>query len=164
ERLAAVAQLSDGNDPGVAETLLAALPSSTPRVRDAILGAMLGRRDRLPALLGALEAKSIPASFVGAVQREMLLAAREPAMRERAVALLKPTSAVKVEVFEPYVKALQDRRDGARGQQVFREQCATCHQAHGLGHAVGPDLGAEFQRAEETIIRDVLAPSETISP
>ena len=47
---------------------------------------------------------------------------------------------------------------------MFREKCATCHQAHGLGHAVGPDLSAEFQRAEETIIRDVLAPSDAISP
>ena len=47
---------------------------------------------------------------------------------------------------------------------MFREKCASCHQAHGLGHAVGPDLSAEFQRAEETIIRDVLAPSDTISP
>jgi putative heme-binding domain-containing protein len=163
-RLAAVAQLADGNDPETADMLLAALPSSTPRVRDAILGAMLGRRDRLPALLGALEARSVPASFLSAVQRETLLAAREPAMRERAAALLKPTSVVKAELFEPYVKALQDRRDGARGEHVFREKCARCHQAHGVGHAVGPDLSAEFQRAEETIIRDVLAPSDTISP
>src|SRR5262249_23693055 len=163
-RLAAVAQLADGNDPEVAEMLLAALPSSTPRVRDAILGAMLGRRDRLPALLGALEARSVPASFLSAVQRETLLAAREPAMRERAAALLKPTSAVQVELFEPYAKALEDPRDGARGEHVFRERCASCHQAHGIGHAVGPDLSAEFQRAEETIIRDVLAPGDTISP
>ena len=93
-----------------------------------------------------------------------MLDAREPEIRRRAAAVLKSTSAVKDEVFEPYVKALQDRRDGARGQQVFREKCASCHQAHGLGHAVGPDLSAEFQRAEETIIRDVLAPSDTISP
>ena len=126
-RLAAVAQLADGNDPDIAESLLAALPSSTPRVRDAILGAMLGRRDRLPALLGALEARSVPASFLSAVQRETLLAAREPAIRQRAAALLKPTSAVKVELFEPYVKALQGPRDGARGEHVFREKCASCH-------------------------------------
>ncbi len=32
-----------------------------------------------------------------------------------------------------------------------------------MGVAVGPDLNAEFQRAEETIIKDFLAPSETIS-
>src|SRR5262249_52116073 len=158
-RLAAVAQLADDDDPGGAETLLAALPSSTPRVRDAILDATLGRLDRLPALLDALEAKTVPASFLSAVQRATLLDAREPEVRRRAAALLKPTSAVKDGLFEPYVKALQDRRDGARGQQVFREKCAGCHQAHGLGHAVGPDLSGEFRRAEETIIRDVLAPS-----
>src|SRR5262249_34464792 len=72
--LAAVAQLADGNDREGADTLRAALPSSTPRVRDAILGAMLSRRERLPALLDALETKSIPASFLSAVQRETLLA------------------------------------------------------------------------------------------
>src|SRR5262249_37556683 len=115
-------------------------------------------------LLVALEARSVPASSLSAVQRETLLAAGEPAMRERAAALLKPRSVVKAEVFEPYVRALQDRRDGARGEHVFREKCASWHQAHGVGHAVGPDLSAEFQRAEETIIRDVLAPSDTISP
>ena len=163
-RLAAVDQLAADDDPEGADTLLAALPSSTPQVRDAILGAILGRRDRLPALLDALEAKTVPASFLGAVQRATLLDAGEPEIRRRAAALLKSTSAVNDEVFAPYVQALQVRRDGARGQQVFREKCASCHQAHGLGHAVGPDLSAEFQRAEETIIRDVLAPSDTISP
>jgi hypothetical protein len=32
---------------------------------------------------------------------------------------------VKAELFEAYLKALQDRRDGARGEHVFREKCAT---------------------------------------
>ena len=77
-RLAAVAQLAADDDPEGADTLLAALPSSTPQVREAILGAILGRRDRLPALLDALEAKTVPASFLSAVQRAALLDAREP--------------------------------------------------------------------------------------
>jgi hypothetical protein len=42
-----------------------------------------------------------------------LLAAGGSETRRRAAALLKPTSAVKDGQFEPYVKALQDRRDGA---------------------------------------------------
>jgi putative membrane-bound dehydrogenase-like protein len=163
-RLAAVAQLADENDPEAAGTLIAALSSSTPRVRDGILGAILGRRDRIPALVDALEAKTVPVSFLSALQRATLLDAREPGIRRRAAALLKSTSAVKDELFEPYVKALRASRDVARGQQVFREKCASCHEAHGLGRAVGPDLSAEFQRAEETIIRDVLAPNDLISP
>jgi putative membrane-bound dehydrogenase-like protein len=163
-RLAAVAQLADDNDPEVSRTLLAALPASTPQVRDAILGAFLGRRDRLPALLDGLEAKEVPGSFLSAVQRATLLDAAEPGIRQRAVALLKPVAEVNEELFGSYLKALQGERDGARGENVFREKCADCHQAHGLGHGVGPDLNAEFQRAEETIIRDVLVPSDTITP
>src|SRR5262249_43647786 len=81
-----------------------------------------------------------------------------------AAAVLRAGGGVKEEVFREYAKALQEKRDPVRGQAVFREKCANCHQAHGLGHAVGPDLSAEFQRAEETILRDVLAPSDTISP
>jgi putative heme-binding domain-containing protein len=163
-RLAAVSQLADDDDPIVADMLLAAFPSSTPQVRESILGAILSRRDRLPALLDALATQKIPPSLLSAVQRATLLDAREPEIRRRAATLLKSATEAKEELFEPYVKALQDRRDSAHGQQVFREKCSSCHQAHGLGYAVGPDLSAEFQRAEETVIRDVLAPSNTISP
>jgi putative heme-binding domain-containing protein len=47
---------------------------------------------------------------------------------------------------------------------LFREHCASCHQAKGLGVAVGPNLDSEHQRAEETILRDLLLPSEIIRP
>jgi putative heme-binding domain-containing protein len=32
-----------------------------------------------------------------------------------------------------------------------------------MGFAVGPDLGAEFQRAEEAILKDILAPNDTLT-
>jgi putative heme-binding domain-containing protein len=163
-RLAAVAQLADDDDPKTTDPLLAALPRGTPRVQEAILGAILRRRERLPALLDALERKEVPVALLSALQRASLLAAKEPALARRAAAILKPSGSIKDEVIAPYVKALKDPRDAVRGQAVFREKCAACHLAHGVGHAVGPDLTAEFQRAEETIVRDVLAPSETISP
>jgi putative membrane-bound dehydrogenase-like protein len=163
-RLAAVAQLADDDDPQATGPLLAVLPRGTPKVQEAILGAFLRRRDRLPVLLDALERKEVPVALLGAVQRASLLSAREPAVARRAAAVLKTSGGVKDEVLAPYVKALKSPRDVARGQVVFRDKCAACHQAHGVGHAVGPDLTAEFQRAEETILRDVLAPSETISP
>lgn len=136
---------------------------STPRVRDAILKAILTRRDRIPALLDAVEAKIVSASWISAVQKNTLVDAKEPAIRQRAAVLLKATEGANREMFSLYAKALEEPRDATHGQQVFREKCAPCHQAHGLGHAVGPDLNAEFQRAEETILKDVLAPSDTIS-
>jgi putative heme-binding domain-containing protein len=62
-----------------------------------------------------------------------------------------------------YTATLDAARDIGHGAQVFREKCANCHVAHGVGLRVGPDLTAEFQRAEEAIVRDILAPNETIA-
>jgi len=54
-------------------------------------------------------------------------------------------------------------RNRERGRELFREHCSACHVAKGIGIAVGPGLDAEFQRAEETIVRDILFPHETIT-
>lgn len=162
DRLAAVAQLAGEDDPEIAATLLDALPASTPQVRESILAAIFARRERLPALLDAIEQKTVSPATLTAVQRAALLDTKGPRGRDAIAALLK-TTGVSDETFLSYAKALAAPRDIARGQQVFREKCGTCHQAHGIGVAVGPDLSAEFQRAEDTILRDVLAPGDSIS-
>jgi len=78
--------------------------------------------------------------------------------------MLKPAQAVDEKTLQKFLDALKNPRDPANGSQVHRTHCATCHRAHGVGHAVGPDLAAEFRRAEETIVRDILAPSDVIEP
>ena len=163
ERLAAVAVLADEDDAAVTVALLNALKSSTPQVRDAILSVVLTRRDRVPALLDAVKSKLVSPAWISAVQKNTLLDAKETSIRQRAATLLNATEGANREMFSLYARALEGPRDMNHGQQVFRERCASCHQAHGLGHAVGPDLNAEFQRAEETILKDVLAPSDSIS-
>ena len=60
--------------------------------------------------------------------------------------------------------ALRQKPDLDAGKVLFQSICAACHRSHGLGFAVGPDLDAEFQRAPEVILRDVLFPSEAARP
>jgi putative membrane-bound dehydrogenase-like protein len=62
------------------------------------------------------------------------------------------------------ITALQQKPDLDAGKVLFQSICAACHRSHGLGFAVGPDLDAEFQRAPEVILRDVLFPSEAARP
>ncbi len=162
-RIMAVGELADEHEPRVTAALLGALPSSTPRVRDSILTTILSRRDRIPLLLKAIESNELPASWLTAVQRTALLGDKDATIRQRAAALFETHSTENPELYARYLKALEGPRDAGRGQQLFREKCGSCHQAHGIGYAVGPDLNAEFQRAEETILKDVLAPSESIS-
>ncbi|WP_397568750.1 PVC-type heme-binding CxxCH protein [Schlesneria sp. T3-172] len=163
-RLAAIGELASENEDSIAQTLVNALPSATPRVSEAILGAVFSRRDRIPVLLDAIEQKIVPASLVSAVHRAVLLDDKDDAVRQRAGSLLTVTNSAALEAYPRFTAALQETRDPVHGHQVFRDVCGKCHQAHGVGFAVGPDLSSEFQRAEETIIKDILSPSETISP
>ncbi|MFO1439781.1 MAG: PVC-type heme-binding CxxCH protein [Verrucomicrobiaceae bacterium] len=62
------------------------------------------------------------------------------------------------------LEALKQKSDLAEGKTFFTAMCASCHRSHGIGFAVGPDLDAEFQRAPEVILRDILFPSEAARP
>jgi putative heme-binding domain-containing protein len=60
--------------------------------------------------------------------------------------------------------ALKQKPNLEEGRTLFQGICAACHRSHGLGVSVGPDLDAEFQRAPEIILRDVMFPSEAARP
>lgn len=70
--------------------------------------------------------------------------------------------------WEKLVPAIQaaflKKPDVQEGRTLFTSICAACHRSHGIGVSVGPDLDGEFQRAPETILRDVLFPSEAARP
>ncbi|MEX2170939.1 MAG: PVC-type heme-binding CxxCH protein [Pirellulales bacterium] len=163
DRLAAIAELATEQDSEITAMLIQAFTDGTPPIRDAILEALFRRRDRLTEVVAALENGVILASALNGVQRASLLENSDSAISERAAKLLKAPSHALEAHLPRFVAALEVPRDAARGEIVFREKCANCHQAHGVGHAVGPDLASEFQRAEETIIRDILTPSAVIA-
>ncbi len=163
QRLQAVTQLFDDTTDDATQALLSALTSGAPRLQQAVLDAVCSQEERFLALLNAIAAGKVPAGSLSAVQRARLIDSKQPHVAERAKQLLKPPPVDQTRL-QAYSQALAQQRDPLRGEQVFRRACAKCHQAHGLGYDVGPDLSAEFLRAEATIIHDVLAPSDKISP
>ena len=60
--------------------------------------------------------------------------------------------------------ALKQKPNLDEGKTLFTAICGACHKSQGLGSTVGPDLDAEFQRAPEVILRDILFPSEAARP
>lgn len=162
-RVAAVEELSAEEDPSVADALLAAFSGATPRVREAILAALFANRERLASVVQAVENNLIPAASLSAVQRLALVEHPDATVRKRAAKAFASLVNPDAGATRKFVEALKEARDIPNGGAVFREKCANCHQAHGLGIAVGPDLSAEFQRAEEAIVQDVVAPSAAIA-
>jgi putative heme-binding domain-containing protein len=162
-QISAVLELSAESGLEVVNSLIDALNTSTPRVREVLLAELIGRSENLPIVLDAIEANRLPPTAFSAVQRRSLLDARDRRVRARAAKLFESVSGPNPEEIARFTNALAAMRDLDAGGKVFRDKCATCHLAHDVGFAVGPDLTAEFGRAEEAYIRDIVAPSETIS-
>jgi putative heme-binding domain-containing protein len=65
-------------------------------------------------------------------------------------------------VLEQYAPALQRKGDALRGREVFRQNCATCHQVGGVGVRVGPDISDTRTKTAEMLLRDILNPNAAI--
>ncbi len=109
QRLAAVAELAVENDAELARKMLAAVATSTPQVRDAILNAVFSRRERLADVVAAIEQQTLPASALSAVQRAALVEHPDAALRQRAAALFDSAGRDDSETFARYAAALEER-------------------------------------------------------
>jgi putative membrane-bound dehydrogenase-like protein len=162
-RLAAVSELAAENDPAVTKNLIASFESSTPQVREAILDACFARADRLPAVVDAIEAGTLPASACTALHRAALEQHADTALAKRAHAQFAKLLANLDGQIADYSRALSNPRNRAHGAALFRQHCGTCHQAHGVGVAVGPALAGEAKQPEETLLVSILAPNAQIT-
>ena len=133
---------------------MAALPSITPRLPRSDSQSASSRRSARGGPRRPRNAAVAPASL-DAVQRTAPVDHRDAAIRLRGE-LFATLPDVDDAMLARFVAALDGPRDLAAGEVAFRNKCATCHQAHGIGVAVGPDLTAEFQRAESTLVKDIL--------
>src|SRR5262249_50030559 len=49
-----------------------------------------------------------------------------------------------------------------RGQEVFRQNCASCHRVAGIGTVTGPDISDTRTKTAEALLNDILAPNAAI--
>ena len=68
------------------------------------------------------------------------------------------------ETFRNFVAALAGPRDLKRGHDLFLQACASCHRIGNEGKEVGPDLLGQLGMAEESLLREILVPSERVRP
>jgi putative heme-binding domain-containing protein len=165
-QLAAVRALAAHQQPRVAEMLLASWTAYSPTVRREVQEALFARRDRLPALLDALEHKKVQANQIDPARLEQLRKHPDARLRERAQKLLAGLVATdRQKVIDTYQAALTLKADKAQGKAVFKKNCATCHRLEDEGVEVGPDLlSALRNKSREQLLIDILDPSREVDP
>jgi putative membrane-bound dehydrogenase-like protein len=158
-----VASLGHLRETIVPELLLRGWKGYGPALRGQVLDLLLGREDRLKALLDALERKQVLSFEIDAARRQRLLQHKNGSIQERAAKVLAGAiNADRQKVIETYQSVFAMRGDSSRGLQIFKKTCASCHQLGGVGHAVGPDLASVGDKSPQGLLTAILDPNRSV--
>lgn len=162
-QLASVDTLGRTGHEKAPELLTQRWESHGPKVRRAVLNALLARRRWQDRLLELIAAKTVRADELSASQREQLLNHEDAAVRRRAgKALAQSTDTDRAKVVAMHQKALTLRGDDVRGLEVFKKSCSACHRVRNIGKNVGPDLKALSSRSPQAMLIAILDPNRAV--
>jgi putative membrane-bound dehydrogenase-like protein len=160
---AAVAALGRIADPRAADVLLKGWNGYTPALQAQAIGVLLDRDTSLQKVFAAIAAGTIPSGAIPAGPRQGLLTHPDTKLRARAEkAFAGAIKADRQAVIDAYRKEWPKAADPARGKEVFKKSCASCHALDGVGHAVGPDLAMVVNKSGEYLLAEILDPNRNI--
>jgi putative membrane-bound dehydrogenase-like protein len=163
-QLAALKTLSKIPGTVVSEYVLQKWAVLTPEIRDAAIGTFLGNNDRINLLLNAIEKNQVQASSVSFGRSVQLMQNKDDLLRNRARTLFTKNEEEGKKVNKAYQEALELKGDATKGQTVYVQNCAICHQVRGeMGVELGPDLGTIHNWTAEIIMANILDPNISIS-
>lgn len=84
--------------------------------------------------------------------------------QEEAADTLPTAEPLDEEALRTFSSALAAKRDPKRGRELFLVACAPCHRIGADGNEVGPDLLGQLGLGEESLLKEMLAPSDRIRP
>ena len=161
----ALAALSHQSTLEVTTNLLARWPRLAPGTRKEVIAALLKRTENAKVLLAAMTSGPLRREDFSTAQIEFLRSHRDPVVRAEATRLLtRDNTATRQAVFDALKGALSLRGSPEKGKMLFDARCATCHQMHGRGHALGPDLATVKNAGKEKILVNILDPNREVNP
>ena len=71
-------------------------------------------------------------------------------------------SAERKRVYDAYRVILGEPGNIARGKELFKQSCASCHKLEDIGQAIGPNLAAMKNRGSESLLYNTLIPNQEV--
>jgi len=167
-RLAALNSLGGFASPAVAGGLVERYAGLDATAKGRALDLLCGRKAWARPLLDAVAAGQIPVKDLRPAQVLQVAQIGDTDLTARLEhawgRVPRPNSPEKVrrvaEVRGMLVEG--DKGDAARGRDVFREHCATCHRLFGAGEAIGPDLTGADRGDLTFLLTSVVDPSAVV--
>ncbi len=147
------------------QLLLAGWSGYSPAIRGEVVDALLTRVEYLNALFDAIERGVVPASYVAATRRALLVKHADAEIRARAEKLFSGAAdSPRKEVVAQFQPVLQLAGDAERGRAVFKRNCAACHRFGDAGSDVGPNLAQIRHRSPGEMLIAILDPNREVGP
>ena len=135
-------------------------------VRNTALEALGSRATWTHAMLDAIAAEKVSASGFPAPVRRALATSKDKAIRDQAFKVLgawqDSSDDVKSLIAQKKQAALTGEPDLANGKLIFTGTCMVCHEFHGGGQKVGPDLIGSGRSNLDAILANVIDPNQII--
>jgi len=164
-QLAAVRALRATADAGAPAVLLARWASYTPAVRGEVISTLSGRPAWAAALLDAVAAGTVARSQIDSTRQAILRNHRDQMVSEQAARLFAAaTSATRQQAIDRYKSAAEKPGDAAKGREVFRRECASCHVVGTIGQNVGPSIASIGTKTAQELLVSVLDPNREVDP
>jgi putative membrane-bound dehydrogenase-like protein len=160
----AIETLARFDDARIPAILLRTWRDLSPKLRATAAEALFSRPAWVEAFLDALEQGTVSRADVEPARLELLKSYPDAAVRIRAGRLFSAVPARRQDVVAAYQKALELKGNPARGKDVFKAQCSTCHRLEGVGQQVGADLAAVRDRGLDAVLLNILDPNREVLP
>ena len=166
-QLAAIASLARIGDPrGLSMfTDKTTWAGYTPRVRSAVIAALVSKPEFITILFAAIKQGVITAPEISSMDREMLLKNENADISKQAGLIFKDFEAGgRMKVYQDYRRILSKGGDAVAGKKVFVRVCSVCHTHSGSGGKVGPDLTGISNQPADALLLHILAPNYEVLP
>ncbi|HUR54935.1 MAG TPA: c-type cytochrome, partial [Gemmataceae bacterium] len=164
-QLIAVRAMRTTTDDAVPSLLLARWGSYTPVVRGEVLTTLTARPVWANALLDAVESGVVARAQIDTTRQAVLKNHRDAGVQGRAAKLFAAaTSAERDAVLAKYKPALDVPGDAAKGKDVFRRECASCHLAGNVGQVVGPAVATFKDKTPAELLAAIIDPNREVDP
>jgi len=157
-------------DPKIGETVLAAYPGYSAALKKRAVQLMLSRPAWALGLFKALDAGKFPKTDVTVDQGRIAVGLGDKdvtALVEKQFGKIAAATAGEKQARITWLNVQIPREkgaDAARGKVLFTKHCAACHQFHGEGGKVGPDITTADRKNRGYMIAQIVDPSGYIRP
>ncbi|MEY2409098.1 MAG: hypothetical protein QOF48_1768 [Verrucomicrobiota bacterium] len=164
-QLGAATALDGYHDSFVGALLIENWRHFSPHARVQIMNLLLKRKERVTALLDAIDKRSVRPEELSLAQQTQLRAHSDIGLRNKAAQLLgRPPAAARESVVDAYKPALGLKGVAINGQKTFQARCASCHKLGNEGNALGPDLATVKAGGKEKVLVAILDPNREVAP